>query len=152
MLAYLLQHVVKESQSRLDVAMTVAVEVHLNIYVGLLGGALHFCYAFSSKQQFGYLLPGHAVASQYKRLASYVLCQLSVCFSVSYNVRILNIIRRVIHVLLYHSRAWFASRGIVLGEVAVDELLIESDALVGQRLNDEVMNGPEGVLGERVST
>ena len=149
-LAYLLEHVVEESQSGLDVTLTRAVEVHLNIDVGLLRRAPHLSGAFSGKQQFGNLGPGHAVAAQDEGLAADVAGQLLVGLTVAYNIRVLNVIRRIIHVLLDHPRAWFAGRGVVLGEVAVDELFVERDALVCQCLEDEVMNRPERVLGEGV--
>ena len=56
-LANLLKHVVKETESCLYVAFACAIKIHFDIYVGLLGGALHLCDTLTSKEQFCYLVP-----------------------------------------------------------------------------------------------
>ena len=55
--ANLFQHVVEESQSRLNVAVPVSVQVHLDIDVCFLGGALNFCRAFSAIGNGSHLVP-----------------------------------------------------------------------------------------------
>ena len=72
-LAYLLQHVVEEAESGRDVAFAASVEVHLDVDVGFLGGALHLGDAVAGKEDFGYLVPVHAVLAEDEALAAQVL-------------------------------------------------------------------------------
>ena len=54
---YLFEHVVKESQSGLDIGLAGTVEGEAHVDIGLLGGAYHLGRALAIKYLFGYLLP-----------------------------------------------------------------------------------------------
>ena len=48
-LAYLFQHVVEEAEPRLNIAMSVAVQVETYKDVGLFGGTTDFCLALATE-------------------------------------------------------------------------------------------------------
>ena len=48
-----------------------------------------------------------------------------------------------------HSRAGFARRGVLLGQRAVDQDVVEMYAFALERLDNQVLNGPERLLGKR---
>jgi hypothetical protein len=56
-LAYLFQHVVKESQSGRDVAMPIAIQIQGYVYICLLGSATYFRCTLTGKEEFGHLIP-----------------------------------------------------------------------------------------------
>ena len=131
--------------------MARAVEVHADVDVGFLRRAAHLGRAFAGEEQLGNTVPRHAVAPQDERLAADVAGKQGIRLTVADDVGVGNVVLWVVHVLLHHRRAGLARRRIVLGKVAVNELLVERDAFALQRLEDKVMDGPERVLGERVS-
>ena len=57
MLAYLFQHVVEESQSGMDMAGAVSVQVHPDTDVGFLGFADYLGGAFTGKEKLCYAVP-----------------------------------------------------------------------------------------------
>ena len=149
-LAYLLQHVVEESESRLNVGLSGAVEVDVHVDVRLLGRALTGCRALTGEEYLRNLVPRHAVLSENQGLTAEVLGQLAVGVAVANDVAVLQVVLLVVNILRQHSRSRFAHRRVVFREVAVDVLAVEGDALALECLQDEVMYGPEGVFGKRV--
>ena len=149
-LSYLLQHVVEEAQSCGDVAVARTVEVHLNIYVSLLGGAFYLGDAVAGKENFGYLVPVHAVFAQYQTLASQVLGQLSVGFTVADDIAVDQVVFWIVNIVGQHAGARLSHGRVVLGEMAVYQLLLEVDSLTFQCLDDEVVHRPESVFREGV--
>ena len=62
--ADLFEHVVEEAQTGGNVATARAVEVHLDMDIGLLGGALHLGDALTCEKEFCDLLPRHTFVAQ----------------------------------------------------------------------------------------
>ena len=148
MLANLFQHVVEEAQARLDVTMSVAVQIYLNIYVCLLGGTLYFCCPFAAKSYLGSLVP----TANLQESAADVLGKLAVGVAVAYDVAMLDVVFGIVNIFLNQTRIGFTRRRIVFRKVWVDENVVERYAFALQRIEDEVMHGPEGILGECVGT
>ena len=149
-LAYLLKHVVEESQTCADVALARSVKIHLHPDVSLLSGSLHLGRALACKQQFGYLGPGDALVAQYQRLTADILGKLTVSLAIADNVRIGYVVLRVVDVLLHQSRVWLAGGRIILREVRVYQYLVECYAFALQSLQYEVVYRPECILWETI--
>ena len=149
-LAYLLQHVVEEAQPGCYVAMTVAVEVYLDVDVGFLGSAAYLCGALSAKGYGSHLIPGALTAfwvlGDLQELTADVLGKQTVCLAVSDDVAVGNVVLGIVHVFLHQSGVGFAGRGVVLREVGVDEDVVEHDTFALQRVEYEVMDRPEGIF------
>ena len=127
--ANLLEHVVEEAKSGGDVTLARAVEVDADMDVGFLGGALHLGGALAGKQQFGYLVPSHTVFAQDKRIAPDVLGKLPVGVAVADDITAGYVIFGRVDILLNKACVGFAGGGVVLGEMTVDEDVVERDAL-----------------------
>ena len=56
MLAYLLQHVVEESQSGGDIALSASVQIYLYIYIRFFGGSTHLSHTLAGKEELGNLV------------------------------------------------------------------------------------------------
>ena len=150
--ANLLKHMVEEPQSGVNLAFSRAVHVYLYGNVGLLGHATNLCPTLARKQQFRNLVPRHSVLAQYQSLAAQVGSQLRVGLSIANHVRSRNIIHRVVHVFLQHSRTRLAHGRVVLGEMSVYMLGAEHNALALQSLHNKVVYGIEVRLREGVCT
>ena len=142
MLAYLFQHVVKESQSSLDVAVSVAVQVQAYVDVSLLGGTSHLRLPLAA---IGYCCRFVPVA-YLQELAADVGSKLSVRVSVSNDIAVCNVVSWRVHVLLHQSGVGLAGGSIVFREVRVDEDVVKLHSLALQCVDDEVLYGPEGVF------
>ena len=57
MLAYLLQHVVEETQSGMDVASTITIQIQRHENIRFLCCAAYFRFSFSGKKKFGNFIP-----------------------------------------------------------------------------------------------
>ena len=57
MLAYLFQHVIEETQSGMDVAGTVTIQIQRHENVRFLCCTAYFRFPFSGKKEFGYPIP-----------------------------------------------------------------------------------------------
>ena len=108
-LAYLLQHVVEESQTSGDVTLARTIQVHLDIDVGLLGGSLHFGDTVTSEEYLCYLVPVHAVLAKNEALATEILSELSVAFTVTDHITACQVILWVVDVFGEHSCARLAT-------------------------------------------
>ena len=155
--ANLLQHVIEETKSRLDIAIAIAVEVNLHQDIRFLGGTTNLCSALATKSNGCCFVP--ALSSQPTRGTVYlqetttdVLGELTVCFAVANDVATLDIIFRVVDVFLYQSRVRLASRGIVLWEVGVDKDIVKLHTLSFQRVENKVLYRPERVFRKSIST
>ena len=58
----------------------------------------------------------------------------------------------MVHIFLHQSRVGLARRGIVLGEMRVDEHVVKLNAFAAKRAEDKVVDRPEGILGKTVGT
>lgn len=148
MLADLVQHVVEEAQPGVHVGLSRSVKIDLHVYIRLFRHAVHLSDALAGKKHLGYLVPGHAILVQYQRPAAQIGSQLGVSLPVADDITVLKIILRIADIFLQHPCPRLAHGRIVLGEMAVDELVVEMDALSLQCLEYKVVNRPEGVLGE----
>jgi len=156
-LANLLEHVVEETQACLDVALAVAVEVNLHEDVGLLRSALYLGSALSAVGDGHCPLPALSSCAagstvNLQESAADVLRKLAVSVPVANHKAVGNVIVGIVDILLYESCIGLACRCIVLGEVGVDEDIVEDDALALQGVEDEVLDRPEGVLGKGVGS
>ena len=149
-LANLFQHVVEESQARSDIRFACAVKVQMYINICFLRCALHFCSPFASKEYLSNLVPRHSVLTENQSLATKVFSQLAVGIAVADDVAVGKVVFLIIYIGSQHAGARFSHRRIVFREMAVDELLVESDAFAFQRLKNEVVNRPEGIFRKRV--
>ena len=144
--ANLLQHVVEESQACLNVTVAVAIKVHLNIYIGLLGGALYLCSALTSIGNGSHLVP----VAHLQESATDVLCKFTVCITIANDIAVLDVVFGIVHVFLHQSRIGLARWGIVLREMGVYQDVVKLDTLAFQRIEDEVVDRPECILRESV--
>ena len=76
----------------------------------------------------------------------------AVCISIANDITVLDVVLRVVNVFLYQSSIGLASRSIVLWEMGVNENVVKYDTFTFQRIKDEIMYRPEGILWERFST
>ena len=129
MLANLLEHVIKETKTGRDVATSRAVKICSHVDIGLFCGACHFSPAFSCKEQFGNLVPVHAVFPENERFASNVFRKLTVGLPVADDKAISDIVFGIVEIFCDKSGVWLPRGSIVLGEVAVYEYLVERNAL-----------------------
>ena len=148
MLAYLLEHVVEESQAGVDIALSRTVEVEAHVDVCFLGHAVHFRQALTAVDYLRNLVPRHAVFAQDERLATEVGCQLAVTFAVADHIAACHVHLRVVHVGSEHAGAGFAHGRMVFRKVSVNKLFFKGDAFALQGLDDEIVHWPERVLGE----
>ena len=147
--ANLLEHVVEEPQTRVDVASARSVESQTDADVGFAGHSPHLCPALTGKQQLGYFLPGETVATEDECAATHVAGQLRVGFAIANDIAARQVVLLGVHVFLDHARAGLARRSVVLREMAVDEFLAEHDSLAPQCFDEEAMDRPERLLGKR---
>ena len=66
MTPYLFEHVVEKAKSGGDVAAASAVKIDTDTDIGLGRGTHDLCRPFAGKEQFGNLIPRHAVAAEYE--------------------------------------------------------------------------------------
>ena len=150
MFAYLFQHMVEEAQAGLHIGLAATIERHTHVDIGLMRHAMRLGRTLLANEQFGHLVPRHAVAVEYQGAAPHVACQLLVGLTVAYHVTATHVVGRVVHILLHHPRARLAGGCIIFGEMSVYELLCKRDALALKRLQHQLMHGPEGVLGKSI--
>ncbi len=142
----LLEHVVEEAQSRVNVAASLAIEVHADADFRLCRIALHRGDALTSINHFLHLLPVGE-----KILAAKVLRQLSVAIAVADH----KAVRKVVvsrQILAQHAGARFARGETFRGEAAVDVDGVELHALALQDVEHQVLRGPEVGFGIRGSS
>ena len=147
----LLEHVVEEAKTGLNMAGSCAVESEADGNISLFRGASNAGSAFSVDDGLGSLLPTDVLV-QDNSLAADVMGQLAVGVAVTDDVAAgYIVVFRVVHVFLHHPRAGFAGRGVVLREVRVNEDVIEVDSLSFQGLQDEILRWPKGFFRECIS-
>ena len=122
--ADLFEHVVEESQSGLDVATAVAVEVDADEDVGLLGGALHFCSTFATIGDGCSVGP---ITNLYEATAD-VLGEATVGIAVANDVRVGDVVVGIVDVFLDEPGVGLTCGSVVLREMRVDEDIVELDA------------------------
>ena len=120
----LFEHVVEETEARLNVALACTIEVDTYQNVRLLGGAAHFGRAFTSKDNLCHLSP----FAYLLEAAADVLGKEPVSITVTDDVAVGYVVLRVVHVFLDESSVRLACRSIVLREMAVNEYVVEGDA------------------------
>ena len=168
MLADLFQHMVKESQTGRNVTLSATIQIHLNIYIGLVGLATHFRYPFTGKKKLSYLVPifrsqstiffqalvhqSGLVILQINGLTSQVLRQFHIRISVANHKTAGQIVFRIVQILAQHACAWLAGRSIVFRKTTVNEHFIKSDAFIFQSLHHQVMHRPESIFRKRRCT
>ena len=119
------------------------------MYIRFFGLSTDFCDAFASKKDFWYLVPSYIFIVQNQWFTADVSSKDSICLSVTDNVTVGYVVVGIIDILLHQSDVWFAGRRIILREVRIDQNLVEGDAFSGKCLKDKIVDGPEGVFGER---
>ena len=155
-LAYLFQHVVEEAQAGFDVAMTFSVEVDLDIDVCLVGCTPHLGCSLTTIGYLGSLVPRlgrervGCVDIDLEKSASDVLGKQAVGIPVANHIAGWNVVVGMVHVFLYQTSIGFPSRGIVLREMGVYQDIIEFYPFAFQRLQNEIVHWPEGVLGKGI--
>ena len=147
--AYLLEHVVEESQACGDVALASSIDVEKYVDVGLFRCAVHLSRTFSRKQQFGYSFPIHPFLPKDKRLAANVFGELAVGIAVANYIAVGDVVFIGLEIFAQHACSRLAVGVVVFGEMAVDFDVVERDAFAFEGLQDEVVDGPEGIFGER---
>ena len=105
--------------------MTMAVKVHPDIYLCLLCLSSGFCDSLASKKMLGYLIPCHFPISitNNECFAAKILCQLAVCFPVTYDIAVLYVVLGTVEIFCQHSYARLAAWMVILGEMSVDMYL-----------------------------
>ena len=72
--------------------------------------------------------------------------QLSVGITVADDITVREVVLGVVHVFLEHASSGLAHGGIVLREMVVDVLGVKCNALASQRVEDEIVDRPEGIF------
>jgi hypothetical protein len=145
-MGYLFEHVVEKSQSGVYVALSAAVEVQFYGYVGFFRGAVDLCRALSREYNLGYTFPRHTVAPDNQSLASDILGKPAVGVSVADG----HVVLGVVHIFAHKTCGWLARAGIVFGEVAVYQYVVERDTFSFKRLKNKVVYRPKSIFRKRV--
>ena len=163
----LVEHVVEKLQSGVDPRRRTAVQIEADPDVGFPRASLDDGRALSGAQELPYPVPvvgnqradvrqtallGHASPllrlAQQDRPRAEVARQLDVRQPVADHVGAFQVVPAR-EVPAEHSRAGFARRGVLLGQRAVDQDVVEMYAFALERLDNQVLNGPERLLGKR---
>ena len=87
MLAYLLKHVVEESQTRLDITLTCTFKIHAHGNIRLMSGTGNLSSTLSCKENLRSSLPRRGIAgSNLEELTTEVLSQLGITLTIAYYV------------------------------------------------------------------
>ena len=151
MTRYLFEHVVKETKTGADVALAVAIQADAHLNVRLVCGSDYRGSAVASKEYLCYARPRHVLA-YYQALAAKVLCQLCICLSIAYYIRVLHIHLFAIHVGGEHGSTRFASGQILVRKRAVYMLGGELYALALEDVKHQIVRRPEVCFGIRRRT
>lgn len=150
--ANLVEHMVEETNARLDVGLSTTVEVQLHVDIRLAGGAPQFSFALSGENQLGNLLPSHTVAAQNQRLAPQILRKLGVGISVADDIAIGQVVLGIVHIFRQHTSSGLTCGRIIFGKMAVYLDIIEFNPLAFQRVENEILHRPEGIFRKRWRT
>ena len=174
MLAYLFQHVIEETQSGMDVAGTVTIQIQRHENVRFLCCTAYFRFPFSGKKEFGNFIPIFrdkgtylfqtfagssstfgfrfqqcSIILQKNSPATQVLSQFHIRRTVTDNETSGKIVLRIIQILRQHSCTWLPGRCHIFRHTTVDEDFIKRNPFTFQRLHHQVMRRPESFFRER---
>lgn len=156
---YLLQHMVEETDTGIDVADALSVQIQAHADIGLGGGALHFHTALAGIEDLGNLIPVVNIGNggmiegilvtllQNKGLAAEIQGQLGIGLPVTDHIAAGQIVAAV-HILGEHGGAGLAGRLVLLGQGAVDMGVLEENAFCGKHTEHQGMNGHKVLIGE----
>ena len=164
----LFQHVVEESQSRFNPALSASVQVQTDVYIRFMGGASDLCRPFSGKKKFRNpvpvgrsqytdLLEGTAchqrlVFLQQDGLAPQVPCQFHIRAPVADDETSRQVVCLVVQVMCQHAGPRFAGRSPVLRKAPVDQHLVEGHPFVLETFQNQLVHRPEGLFRKRRRT
>ena len=135
--------------------MSVAIQVYLDINIRFFSGALDFSSTLAAIGYLGGFVPtlgsrtaGDTVDAE--EAAANVPGKLAVGIAVANDVAVLNVVFGIVDVFLDHARVGFSGRCVILGEVRVNQDVVERDTFAFERVENEVLDGPERVFRESV--
>ena len=142
---------VEETQPRLDVALTVAVEVYLDVDIGLLGSTHHLGSTLATIGNGYGASPALAGITTERTVylqeaAADVGSKLAVSISVADDIAMLDVVVGIVEVFLDQSELWFAVARMLFRKAGVDKDFVKLHAFALQRIENEVLYGPEGVF------
>ena len=163
----LVEHVVEETEARVNLGAPRTVEIERHLYIGLCRAAAERYTPGPATENLSHLPPvvGHRLAHRGKsgRLdlghasrgrgeidgpAPQIGRQLHIGKAVADDVRVIQVVVAR-HIAGEHGRTRLARGSLLLGQRGVDADLVETNPLVGQRLYDLMLGRPKGLGRER---